>query len=491
MVMNGKFERTYTLTLADSIMIRKLKIIKLRQIPAVLFMFLALWSCERELTEEAEFATFPQDGAVFIDGFSSGLDYFPFVGEGADPEAFSVSTDEKFAGDAAMRFDVPFFGNGFVGATFNTTANRDLSGFDALTFYAKASQAATINEIGFGINGETENRFQTTLNDLQLGTSWQKYIIPLPNPSKLTNVSGLLWLAEGASNVEDEGGYIFWLDEVQFEKLGTLAQARPRIFNGSDIEQLAFLDIPVSVSGLSQTFNSAEGENITVVTTPSFFDFESSNKDVAIVNESGGVSIIDSGEATITAMINGVQAEGSLNLMVEGDFDFAPVPNRSPENVISVFSDAYNNVPVDYYNGFFNGDGQTTEGGAPPLNILGDNIINYTSLNFVAIGTFLDVAPVDASEMTHLHIDVKPNEPVLDGDFILIRLLNGVQTDNEISGFVQYGSDNFEQDQWRSLDIPLADFNLSDTSQIGLLFFESGETLQDIFVDNIYYYRED
>ena len=489
--MNGKLELTYILILADSIMIKKIKIIKLRSILAVLSMFFTFWSCERELTEEAEFATFPQDGAVFIDGFSSGLDYFPFVGEGADPEAFSVSTDEKFAGDAAMRFDVPFFGNGFVGATFNTTANRDLSGFDALTFYAKASQAASINEIGFGINGETNNRFQTTLTNLQLGTSWQKYIIPIPDPSKLTNASGLLWLAEGAAAEDDEGGYIFWLDEVQFERLGTLAQSRPRIFGGDNIAQLAFLDIPVTVSGLSQTFNSAEGENITVVTTPAFFDFESSNKDVAIVNESGVVSIIDTGDATITAMINGVEADGSLGLNVEGDFDFAPVPNRSPENVISVFSDAYNNVQVDYYNGFFNGDGQTTEGGAPPLNILGDNIINYTSLNFVAIGTFLDVAPVDASEMTHLHIDVKPNEPVLDGDFILIRLLNGVQTDNEISGFVQYGSDNFEQDQWRSLDIPLADFNLSDTSQIGLLFFESGETLQDIFVDNIYYYRED
>ena len=54
-----------------------------------------------------------------------------------------------------MRFDVPAFGDGFLGAAFNTTVNRDLSGFDALTFYAKASQAATIDALGFGISSLT------------------------------------------------------------------------------------------------------------------------------------------------------------------------------------------------------------------------------------------------------------------------------------------------------------------------------------------------
>lgn len=468
-----------------------MKNFKVIKFPTFLFICLVLVGCERELTDEADFATFPQDGAVFIDGFSSGLDYFPFVGEGADPEAFSVSNDEKFGGDAAMRFDVPAFGDGFVGATFNTTANRDLSNFDALTFYAKASQAATINEIGFGINGQNGNKYQTAINNVQLSTSWEKFTIPIPDPSILTSVSGLLWLAEGAINEEDEGGYVFWLDEVQFEKLGTLAQSQPRIFSGNDIEQPGFLGIPVTVTGLSQTYNTAEGENVRVVTKPVFFDFQSSNEDVAIVNESGVVSVIGTGSTIISAMINGVEAEGSVKLNVDGSFDFAPIPTRNPEHVISVFSDVYNNVAVDYYNGFFNDDGQTTLGGAPPLDISGDNIINYTLLNFVGIGTFLDVPPINASQMTHLHIDIKPNEPVLDGDFITIQLLNGVQTANEISGTVRFESDDFEQDQWRSLNIPLEDFDLSDTSQIGLLFFLSGGTLQDVFVDNIYYYRED
>lgn len=138
-------------------------------------------SCERELSDDVEFAVFPSDGDVFIDTFSSGLDYFPFVDAGADPEAFSVDTEETYAGDASMRFDVPAFGNGFVGATFNTTANRDLSGFDALTFYAKASKAANINSIGYGISGQTNNKFQVTALDLAVSTRWEKYTIPIPD----------------------------------------------------------------------------------------------------------------------------------------------------------------------------------------------------------------------------------------------------------------------------------------------------------------------
>ena len=202
--------------------------------------FTLVIGCEREFSDDVEFAEFPANGDVFIDTFSAGLDYFPFVDAGADPEAFSVETEEVYAGDAAMRFDVPAFGNGFVGATFNTTARRDLSGFDALTFYAKASKAASINSIGYGISGETNNKFQVTANNLNVSTRWEKYIIPIPDATRLISETGLFWLSEGASTEEDEGGYVLWLDEVKFEKLGTIAQPRPAILNGNDVEQEGF-----------------------------------------------------------------------------------------------------------------------------------------------------------------------------------------------------------------------------------------------------------
>ena len=155
--------------------------------------------------------------------------------------------------------------------------------------------------------------------------------------------------------------------------------------------------------------------------------------------------------------------------------------------MISVFSDVYTNVDVDYYNGFF-APFQTTLGGSPPLDVNGDAVINYTDLNFVAIGTFQDVTSVNATDMTHLHIDIKVNEAIGAGDFITVQLLNSVGN-NETSGSVRFEADTFTTDQWVSLDIPLADFGLADRTQIGLLFFVTDATISDIFVDNIYYYK--
>ena len=178
-----------------------------------------------------------------------------------------------------------------------------------------------------------------------------------------------------------------------------------------------------------------------------------------------------------------------MTINARGSFDFAPTPPvRDPGNVISIFSNAYNNVPVDYYNGFF-APFQTTQGGAPPIDVNGDLVINYTDLNFVGIGTFQDVATVNATEMTHLHVDIKVNEAISSGDFITLQLLNSVGN-NETSGSVTFNTDTFITDQWISLDIPLSDFvGLGDRSQLGLLFFISDATISDIFVDNIYFYK--
>ncbi|MEM9001474.1 MAG: carbohydrate-binding protein [Bacteroidota bacterium] len=460
-----------------------------------LFLVLVLTSllgCERDLSDDAEFAVFSTTGDIFTD---SPIDlgsnfYFPFIGSKATAAAFD--DPDGFESETAIRIDVPNAddpeGN-FAGAIIRVDgAGRNLTGFDALTFYARASQGVTVGEIGFG-QDFLENKFQVTRTNVSIGTQWTKYIIPIPDPSKLTEERGMLWYSAGTA---DTGGfgYSFWLDEIRFEKLGTIAQPRPAILNGTDVQQEAFVAIPVTLSGLTQTFNTDSGENVTVIATPSYYDFESTDNDVARTSELGIVSVVGTGQATITASLANVAATGSLSLNVEGSFDFAPIPPaRDPADVISVFSDAYTDVAVDYYNGFFTPDGQTTQGGSPPLDVNGDAVINYTDLNFVGIGTFQDVPSINATEMTHLHIDVKVNEAIDPGDFITVQLLNSVGN-NETSGSVTFNADTFTTDQWVGLDIPLADFSgLADRSQIGLLFFISDSTISDIFVDNIYYYR--
>ncbi|MDM9632607.1 hypothetical protein [Robiginitalea aurantiaca] len=453
--------------------------------------FIGLFAgCEREYSDKVDFATFPNNPLVFIDGFSGGLEYFPFAGSKLD--AFTVDTEIRYDGTSSMRFDIPNFGDpsgSFAGAVFPDMGGRDLSDYDALTFWAKASKATSINEIGFGVDFG-ENKYRVNIPNLRVGTGWSKYTIPIPDPFKLTVEKGLFFYAAGP---EDGDGFTFWIDELQFEKLGTLGQPKPAIFNGEDRVETTFLDVQIPVTGLTQTFNLASGGNQTVSAAPAYFNFSSTDNEVARVSESGVISIVGTGTATITALLAGVKAAGSLTLEVEGSFETAPVPPaRNPEDVISVFSDAYADVPVEYYNGFFIPDGQTTLGGAD-INIGGDNVIRYTNLNFVAIRT---QNTVNASEMTHYHLDIQvEDQQIAPGDFLRILLVdagpdNVIGTEDDTEASVEFQAPTLISRQWVSLDIPLSDFVGLNTENLALYFFVSDATISNILVDNIYFYKE-
>ena len=464
------------------------KTINFRSILLLSLACTLMMGCEREFSEDVEFASFPPNGDVFLDTFSAGLNYFPFVDAGADPEAFSVDTNEAFEGEASMRFDVPAFGNGFVGATFNTTARRDLSGFDALTFYAKASQAASINSIGYGISGETNNKFQVTANNLNVSTRWEKYVIPIPDPSKLINETGLFWIAEGASFEGDEGGYVLWLDEIKFEKLGTVAQPQPAILGGEAISEQTFIGSSITLNGLTQTFNLADGTNQTVSIAPSYFNFESSDIGVASVNELGRVNVLGEGTANITAILAGVRAEGSLEIVSNGVLQPAPTPTQPQANVASIFSDAYANATESNFSPGFGGS--TTE---TSIAILNDNaVVSYVNNNFTGI---IFNSPVDASGLSFLHIDVYVQQSGTEVG-IQIRDVGANQTiETDVNTGLPIGDDrdlrfdltNLAVGQWTSFDIPLGGDLATQKNNLGALILVGGP---NFILDNIYFYTE-
>ena len=451
---------------------------------------LLLSNCTRDLSEEAKPATFPQNGNVYIDGFSAGLEYLPFGGSYL--EAFTVEEETVYAGESAMRFDIPNVGdpNGaFAGAIFPDYGGRDLSGFDALTFWAKATKKGTINEIGFGQDFE-ENKYQVTLNNLELTTNWRQYSIAIPDPSKLTQESGLFWYAEGPENDE---GYTFWVDELKFENTGKVAQFRPSIYNGEDAPVQAFTGVSVPVSDLKLTVNLPSGQDQTLTIAPSYFEFTSSDPSVATVDDNGMITAVSPGEAVITASLGGVEAKGSGRVSVTGDFVFAPTPTQDPADVISIFSDAYTNEPVDYYNGYW-AEGQTTQG-QDDININGDNIIAYTDLNFVGIQFFADAPTIDASSMTHFHVDIQPREAVDPGDFLRIDLVdvgpdNQFGTGDDAAGAITVSGSNLTEGEWYSVDVPFSEIGIAGRSNLAQVVFVSDATISSIYVDNIYFYDD-
>lgn len=457
-------------------------------------------SCERNLSDDATPSTFSKNADVFIDTFSAGLGYGAFGG--SNYTAFTVDTDVKYQGSASMRFDVPSVGdpNGaYAGGVFIDGSGRDLTEYDALTFWVKGSQAATINEVGFGTDFGL-NKYNVRMQNVPIDTNWKKIIIPIPNASKLVQEKGLFWYSEGAEN---NLGYTFWIDELKFEKLGTIAHPQPKIWNGSPI-QPTYIGFSINLI-LTETFNMPNGFNQTLSISPAYYSFTSSNPSVATVNELGVVSVVGIGTSVISATIAGVNAVDPITITSLGTFTAAPIPTVNSANVISVFSNAYTNVPVDLnrYNNYW-APYQTTQGGDYNNNTIiqinkglpnQNDIIKYTQFNFVGIQ--FSQPTINAGQMTYVHVDLKVLNTSGIRNSMKIKLYdfgaNGVYDNggDDSSHEYTYNNASLASGNWISVEIPLSAFTgLTSKAHLGqFIFGPASAGITELLVDNIYFHN--
>lgn len=450
-------------------------------------IFLIITSGCEHTVDNLEAPGYPTNPNIFIDGFSSGLNYAAFGG--SVPDAFQVDNDITYQNSSAsMRFEVPDANDpkgAYAGGTFFTSNPRDLSNYDALTFRAKASEAVTVDVLGFG-NDLAESKYQVSITGTKANSNWKKYVIPLPNPSRLTKERGMFFYSTGPINSR---GYTLWIDEVKFEKLGTIAHPQYEILNGNDQEMTAFAGVTSKIQGLSSIFNLPDGTNTSIDAAPAYFNFTSSNETVAAVNDAGIVTVGDAGTAVITATVGDVSADGSLTIHSKGAFSHAPTPTDDPGNVISIYSDTYTDVPVDYYNGYW-APYQTTQ--SSDFEVNGDHLLNYTNFNFVGIQ--FSAPTIDATSMTHLHLDIYFPNQLPSGATFNVQLVdfgaNGAYGGNDDSNSsVSVASSRLVSQNWISLDIPLSNFTgLNSTAHLGQLIFE-GKNISAFYADNIYFRR--
>jgi hypothetical protein len=458
-------------------------------------------NCEREVSDEAKEATFAKTAEVFTDapvGMGTNF-YFPYGPDANNPvgskfTAWSVDSNVSYKGNASMRFDVPNAtdpqGNYAGGILRVDGAGRNLTDFDALTFWAKASQGVTIGEIGFG-EDFYPNKYITTMTNISLGTAWTKYIIPIPNASKLLQEKGMFRYSAGTQGTNGFG-YTFWIDELKFEKLGTILPLQASIMNGNNITRSTFVGVTSTITGALATFNMPNGSNQSVSISPAFLNFTSSNPSVATVNDAGVVTPIAAGTATITATFNGQSATGSLIINCSGAYVNAPIPTLSPSNVISIFSDVYTNVPVNYYNGYWQ-PWQTTL--SNDFSVLGDNVLNYTNFNFVGIE--FSSPTVNANSMTHIHLDafipgaIAPGRQlrVLVVDFGANGVFGGGDDTRHSTTFTATTPTAVVSQNWISIEIPFSAMTtLASRSHLAQIILEGGDN-SIIYVDNIYFHN--
>ncbi len=450
---------------------------------ALLIFFLI--SCERDITS-LELAEFPSFSEVFIDGFVAGLDYSAFGNSKLD--AFDIDDEIAYSGIKSIRITVPSVNDpsgAYAGGAFFSKFPRDLTGYNALTFWAKASRTA-VTEAGLGINNITPPQFQVSRQNILLGSSWQKYVIPIPDPSKLGTETGMFWYAAGP---DERGlGFTIWFDEVKYEKLNTIAN--PRILLSDTL-----LSGPIGGildPGIEGVIFNVDGADVTVAAAKSYFTLTSLNDSVANIDSEGNIIGVAAGTAQIIVKL-GNTASDTLTVIIGDDFGPstpAPTPTVHPDSVLSLYSNVYTNHPNIVWNTHWQFSTAQTE----EVKIAGDDVLLYTDLNFVGIEF---VSPlVDASDMTHFHMDIWTPDPTDPPKAFNVKLVdfgaNGVfgggdDTEHELS-FTANTSPALATKQWVSIDVPLSEFAALTSTQHLAQMILSGD-LPTVYVDNVYFYK--
>lgn len=446
--------------------------------------------CEREMSDSAVPASFPTTAEVYTDGFI-GLGsnfYFPFAD--AKPDVFSVDNTQGYQSNSSIRIDVPNANDpsgNYAGAIFREEGpGRNLSGYDALTFYVKSSTGVQLGNAGFGIN-YLGDQYRAAISNINVGTNWTKVIVPIPDASKLKMERGLFWFAAGTQSTAGSG-YTLWFDEIKYEKLGLVSTPAAAIYDGANAAIQAFVGSTLQVSGLKTIFNIAGGSDISVDCASSYFNFFSSDTSVATVNESGLINIKAKGTAEITAKLAGKMARGKLVITSAGSLPPSPTPTHPAANVLSLFSDAYTPATlINYAPGF---GGSTTS--TTLVETGNGKVLEYKNNNYT--GIMFNETPLNGSSMTFLHIDVYVQNS---GGTIGIQIRDiganktletDVNTGNPMGDDKDYRQNmtGFTAGSWKSFDIPLGGNIANQKSNLGALIITGGP---DFILDNIYFYK--
>ncbi len=438
---------------------------------------LSAWGCERD-TSGLKPVPPDTNPEVFLDGFSQGLDYQAFLGSKVD--AVTIDTAEHYQGTSSLKVTVPPPGDPsgtYAGGAFTTRYGRDFSGYNALTFWVKASKAATLNEAGLGNDNTGTSLYTATRFNIPVTTSWTKVIIPIPLPAKLTDERGLFYFAEGAEGGE---GYTLWFDEVRYETVPGITDPRPGI---APKIVGAFVGATVTVQGTRTTFK-VEGADVTVDHSPHYFTFASSNTDVATVT-GGVIRAVGVGTANITGRLGTVDAAGALTLRVTAaPAEPAPTPTLPSADVLSLFSNAYPDHTVDTWSASWD------MADVSDFKIGNDDVKAYTNLTYAGIE--FTSQTVDAADMTAFHLDVW----IPQGSLVKVKLVDfgadgafggGDDREQELT-FNASSTPAVTPGTWSSLEIPFSRYTaLTTRGHLAQLIISSDS--KTLYLDNVYFHR--
>lgn len=160
-------------------------------------------------------------------------------------------------------------------------------------------------------------------------------------------------------------------------------------------------------------------------------------------------------------------------------------PARNASDVISIFSDAYDDITVDTFSAEF--DDSTIE----DVTLNGNPAKKIMFTNFIGID--FQSNKQDASGMTHFHMDFWTAETELDGKVFNSKFSHWGGTGGEVSAFelnINTATDPaIQSGTWVTIDVPISSF-VGDVTRDDVAQFLITSNLGIVYVDNIYLYRE-
>ncbi|MDR6968370.1 hypothetical protein J2X31_002393 [Flavobacterium arsenatis] len=155
----------------------------------------------------------------------------------------------------------------------------------------------------------------------------------------------------------------------------------------------------------------------------------------------------------------------------------APTPTLPQANVMSMFSNAYTNVPVDTW--------KTDWSNAilEEVQIAGNDTKKYTALDFVGIETVTN--QLNITSMEYFNVDVwSPNFSIFKIKLVDFGADGAFQGGDDVEHELTFN--NPVQSQWTTMSIPLSDFTgLVTREHIAQLIFVGGGS--KVYVDNVYF----
>jgi hypothetical protein len=176
----------------------------------------------------------------------------------------------------------------------------------------------------------------------------------------------------------------------------------------------------------------------------------------------------------------------------EGPTTAAPTPTKDAANVVSVYSDAFDDIAFDNFDAGWCGGAAVT-----PVTIDGNNTLKKNA-GIDCHGIDFSSNKLDLSEYTHIHFDFYTDDTDLTGDVFNVKLVDFGGGSAEASNLqinINTGTTpGIVAGAWVSVDVDITSLGgvvagsltRSDIAQIGI----TTANLTNVWYDNIYFYKD-